>query len=126
FDLKAMQFGETVAQLPGHDMVGAFVDEHGALIASSYLDDRLSYAFADPALAPHFRAVNSYFHNECNVEILKIDDDHKRLVLRASGPRDPGSFHVYHREGARLEQIGAIQPALSAERLAPMEALKVK
>jgi dipeptidyl aminopeptidase/acylaminoacyl peptidase len=126
FDLKTMQFGDTVAQQRGHDMVGAFVDQRGALVASGYIADRLDYQFADPSLAAHFRAVNSYFHNECNVEIVNVDDGHKRFIFRVSGPRDPGSFHVYHRDGAKLEQIGVQQPALTADRLAPMEALRVK
>jgi dipeptidyl aminopeptidase/acylaminoacyl peptidase len=126
FDLKTLEFGETVAQQQGYDMVGAFVDQRGTLIASSYIADRLSYQFADSVLSAHFRAVNSYFRNECNVEIVNVDDEHNRFVFRASGPRDPGSYHLYHRDSAKLEQIGARQPALTADRLAPMEAVRIK
>jgi dipeptidyl aminopeptidase/acylaminoacyl peptidase len=126
FDLNTMQSGDTVAEQAGHDMIGAYVDENAKLVAAGFYGERLEYQFADPSFAAHFRGVNNYFHNQCNVEIVDVDVDHKCFVFKASGPRDPGSYHVYHRDGARLEAIGASHPDLTAERLAPTEVLKLK
>jgi acetyl esterase/lipase len=126
FDLHSMQFGPEVASVPGHDVEAIIADADRQIVATAYVDDRLTYNFADAKLAPHFRGVNTYFHQEANVSIYELDKAHVRFVLRVDGPRDSGSFYLYHRELARLEPLGAVQPKLSPERLAPMEALKVK
>ncbi|HZZ66793.1 MAG TPA: S9 family peptidase [Phenylobacterium sp.] len=126
FDIATMQFGETVAAQAGHDMDGAFVDQDEKLVATAFYADRLDYSFVDPAFARHFKGVNTYFRNECNVEIVDVDLDHNRFVFKVSGPRDPGSYHIYHRDAARLEQVATCYPALTAERLAPMTAMQVK
>jgi len=126
FDIASMQFGETLGEQPGHDMDGAFVDQDNKLVATAFYGDRLEYKFTEPALAAHFKGVNTYFRNECNVQIVNIDTGHNRFVFKASGPRDPGSYHLYHREAARLEQVAARYPSLTSDRLAPMSAIKIK
>ncbi|RAK67298.1 S9 family peptidase [Phenylobacterium kunshanense] len=126
FDLATLEFGEVVAERPDRDLEGAFVDESQRLVASAYWDDRLNYHFADPALAPHFRAVNAALKNACNVQLYDIDTDHRRLLFRTTGPQEPGAFVVYDRERKALEYVGHAKPWLSPDRLARTEALRVK
>jgi dipeptidyl aminopeptidase/acylaminoacyl peptidase len=126
FDLTTFAFGEVVAEQAGHDMDGALVDQNHQLVASAFYDERQDYAFADPSFAAHFRGVNSYFHNQCNVEVFDVDASHSRFVFKVTGPRDPGSYHLYHRDGSRLEAIGDRLPKLSPDRLAPSEVHKIK
>ncbi len=126
FDLATLEFGEVMAERPGRDFEGAFVDESQRLVASAYWDDRLDYHFADPTLGPHFRAVNAALKNACNVQLYDIDTDHRRMLYRITGPREPGAFVVYDREHKALEYVGHAKPWLSPERLAPTEALRVK
>jgi hypothetical protein len=42
-------------------------DSAGQYLGAAYYGERLEYEFADPALAPHHRALNRFFDNECNV-----------------------------------------------------------
>lgn len=126
FDIATLQFGEVVAETPGRDLEGAFVDEGQRLVASAYWDDRLSYQFADPALAPHFKAVNAALKNACNLQLYDIDTAHRRMLFRITGPQEPGAFVVYDRERKALEYVGHAKPWLAAARLARTEALTVK
>jgi dipeptidyl aminopeptidase/acylaminoacyl peptidase len=125
FDLARLEFGKVVAERPDRDFETAFVDENLKLVGSAYWDDRLNYQFADPALAPHFRAVNAALKNACNVQLYDIDLGHRRMLFKSSGPQEPGSFQVYDREKRSLEYVGHCKPWLSPERLAKTEALKV-
>lgn len=126
FDLRTLQFGDEVGSAPGRDMLSVAVDTGQAVIASSYLDDRLNYRFVEAAFDRHFKGVNTYFANEANVAIYEVDRSHTKYVLSVTGPRDPGSFYIYHRDRAHLEPLGPTLPKLTQERLAPMEALKVR
>ena len=115
-----------VAERPDRDFETAFVDENLKLVGSAYWDDRLNYQFADPALAPHFRAVNAALKNACNVQLYDIDVSHRRMLFKSTGPQEPGSFQVYDREKRSLEYVGHCRPWLAPERLAKTEPLKVK
>jgi len=126
FDLANLKFGDIVAERPGRDFDTAFVDENLKLVGSAYWDDRLNYQFADPALAPHFRAVNTALKNSCNVELYDIDLAHRRMLFRATGPREPGAFQVYDREKRSLEYVGHCKPWLTPERLAMTAPLAVR
>lgn len=126
FDLASLEFGEVVAERPDRDLEGAFVDESQRLVASAYWDDRLNYHFADPGLAPHFRAVNAALKNACNVQLYDIDADHRRMLFRITGPQEPGAFVVYDRTRKALEYVGHAKPWLSPDRLARTEALRVR
>ena len=126
FDLANLKFGDVVAERPDRDFDTAFVDENLRLVGSAYWDDRLNYHFADPALAPHFRAVNAALKNSCNVELYDIDLGHRRMLFRATGPREPGAFQVYDREKRSLEYVGHCKPWLTPERLAATAPLTVR
>ena len=126
FDLANLKFGDIVAERPGRDFDTAFVDENLKLVGSAYWDDRLNYQFADPALAPHFRAVNAALKNSCNVELYDIDLTHRRLLFRATGPQEPGAFQLYDREKRSLEYVGHCKPWLTPERLAKTAPLTVR
>ena len=126
FDIANLEFGEIVAERPDRDLESAFVDESLRYIGGAYWDDRLNYQFTDPSLAAHFRAINRALKDSCNVQLYDIDLAHRRILLKVTGPREPGSFQVYDREKRTLEYVGHSKPWLAPERLAKTEALKVR
>lgn len=126
FDIASLDFGEVIAERPGRDLQTAFVDESLRYVGGAYWDDRLNYQFNDPSLGAHFRAINRALKDSCNVELYDIDLDHKRLLLKVSGPTEPGSFQVYDRQTRALEYVGHAKPWLRPERLASTEAIRVK
>lgn len=126
YDIAKLEFGEVVAERPDRDFESAFVDENLRLVGGAFWDDRLNYHFTDPSLAAHFRAINRALKDTCNVQLYDIDLDHKRLLLKVTGPQEPGSFQVYDRERRALEYVGLSKPWLPPGRLAATEAVKVK
>lgn len=126
FDVRTMEYGKVVAEKEGHDILGAYWDENQALVGVSYMEDRKNYVFNDTTFAPHFRGLNTFFRNECNVSLHDVNLDHSRFILHVSGPRLPGAFYTYDRTIHDLQPIGDQRPWLNEERLAPMEARKVK
>lgn len=126
YDIRTLQFGEVVGGRPPHDADGAVIDENLDLVAVSSQDDRVDYRFADPGLGAHYAAVNKALKNVSNVRVYDISLDHQRLLLRATGPQEPGAFHLYDRETRRLHMIAVTRPWLEPSRLAAMETLDVR
>jgi dipeptidyl aminopeptidase/acylaminoacyl peptidase len=125
-DVTSGELGEVVAEQPGREIESAFVDEHLNLVATSYWDDRLNYKFADTALAPHIRGVNTALGNACNVAMYDISLNHDRILLSVSGPQESGAFYVYDRKRRGMDLVALRRPWLPPERLAATAAIKVK
>ncbi|MBI1683472.1 alpha/beta hydrolase family protein [Caulobacter hibisci] len=126
FDTKSMQVGEVFSQDAQRPIDGVFFDEAYNALSVSSVDDRTNHRFLDPKLAAHYKGLNNYFGNECNVRPFDVSRDHKRFIFHVSGPRHPGAFWLYDVEKKDLELLGESRPWLSPERLAPMKTLKVK
>lgn len=126
FDIRSLTFGEVVGERPPRDVDSAVIDENLKLVATASRADRLEYQFADPALAPHIRAINTALKNSCNVSLYDVSLDHRRLLLKTTGPQEPGAFHLYDLTSRRLHLIATAAPWLEPDRLARMETLRVK
>jgi dipeptidyl aminopeptidase/acylaminoacyl peptidase len=126
FDIKSLSFGPVVGERPAHDMEGAVIDETLKLVATTSRADRLDYQFADPGLAAHYRAINQALDDKANVRLYDISLDHQRILLKATGPQEPGAFHLYDRTSRRLHLIATTRPWLEPARLARMETLRVR
>lgn len=125
FDIRTMAFGEAAMRRQGRDLNGALI-QGGKLVAASYVEDRLEYQFTDPQLAAHHKALNAYFEGDCNVSLFDMNGEQSRFLLQVSGPKDPGSFHIYDRQTRRVEAMGLVRPWLAPERLAGMEPMRVR
>jgi dipeptidyl aminopeptidase/acylaminoacyl peptidase len=125
FDIATAAFGEAVATRPGRQFDDALMRADGRLIGARYLDDRVGYDFAEPSMAAHFRGMNSFLGNECNVRLTDVSQDSDRYLAFASGPREPGAYFFYDRKAKRFDGLGQQRPWLTQDRLAPMEILKV-
>lgn len=123
-DLRTFEFGAPLASRPGADVSGAVLDDRGRYLGAAFWKDRLEYDFAVPELAAHHRAMNRFFNNECNVELVDADVALNRFVTYVTGPREPGAWYLYDR-GARSYVNLAQRTALTAERLGPAEAVTV-
>lgn len=126
FDLRTLQIGEVVVSKAGRELDSVFTDERKGLVAAAYLDERQAYEFVDPTLAAHFRGLNRFFNDECNVRLFDVNTTHNRFIVKVTGPRDPGSFHFYNKEARSLSALAIQSPWLKEERLAKVETLKLK
>jgi dipeptidyl aminopeptidase/acylaminoacyl peptidase len=126
YDLSTLKIGEQVAVVEGKELENLFLDSTNRIIAAGYTDDRLGYSFQVPGLAGHYKGLNSYFGNDCNLELVGVDRAVNRFLIHVSGPRHPGGYVLYDVKARHLDELGDAQPWLTSDRLAPMETLKVK
>lgn len=126
FDTRTMSLTEVVAAPVGRDVTGALFNANSELFAVAYTDDRQAYQFADATLGAHFRALNKYLGDECNIRFFDISTDGTRMLAKITGPREPGAYYFYDRTAKRFDALGQAQPWLTQDRLARTEALAVK
>ena len=127
YDLRTLKVGEVVvAGSEGKELEELFMDSDHRIIAARYTEDRVGYSFQVPGLAGHYKGLNAYFGNDCNLVLHQVDRQANRFLIQVSGPRHPGGFVFYDVKAKHLEELGEAQPWLTADRLAPMETLKIK
>jgi dipeptidyl aminopeptidase/acylaminoacyl peptidase len=125
-DLRTMTLGEVVASRPGRDVDAVVLGPDGRLIGGRYVDDRVAYQFLDPKMTAHFRGLNKYLNDECNIDIIDVSLDANRYLALVTGPHEPGAFYYYDSAVKRFGGIGQCRPWLTKERLASVETLSVK
>lgn len=126
FDLKTLTAGPIIAHRPDRDVEGAFVDENGRYMGAKFIEDRIGYDFADKGFTSHFRALDRFLGQECNLHFFDVSADRSRYLFFAYGPRQPGAYYLYDRDAKRLDPLGECKPWLSEDRLAKVEPLSVK
>lgn len=125
FDLKTLTAGPIMARRPDRDIDSVFVDENRRYIGAKYVDHRVNYEFADKTFAAHFKGLNKFMGDECNIHLFDVSTDRTRFLALATGPRQPGAYYLYDRKQARVEALGESKPRLTQDRLAKVEVLNV-
>ncbi len=124
-DLATLSVGPPIASRPGADVTGGVLDRREHYLGAAYFRDRLEYDFATPELAPHHRAMNRFFADECNVAFADIDAAKNRILTYVTGPREPGAWYLYDRAARSFVNL-APRTTLVAERLGKAEAVSVR
>ncbi|WP_263973056.1 alpha/beta hydrolase family protein [Brevundimonas goettingensis] len=124
-DLNTLGFGAPMQSRAGRDVLYGLKDSAGRYLGAAYYGDRLEYDFVEPALAPHHRALNRFFDNDCDVHLTDVDQSRNRFIARVDGPREPGGWYFYDRTAQNIVNIGS-RLKLDPERLGPAELLKVQ
>jgi len=123
-NLKTLALGD--APVVSHSEFGQpLFDPYKRFFAAELVGDRTDYEFADKSLAGHYRAMNKFFDNQCNVDLVSWSPDHNRLVALVTGPTEPGVFYLYDRTARRFDVIDE-QRAWLRDRLASVEMLDLK
>lgn len=125
FDMRTLTYGETLAEQPGRDIDDALIDEHRRFVAASYVEDRVAYVFAKPAMAGHFRGIEAFLGRRQNVRLMDISHDHNRLLVRASGPGMHSAYCLYDIAAKRLSPLAVGKPWLTESALATIEVMDV-
>ncbi len=126
FNLFTGEVGDVVASRPDRDVEGVLIDGVRRLVATRYRVDRVDYDFSDPAVAPHFRAIDRFLRGEANAALVDCDRAHNRFIVNAHGPRVAGAYYFYDKAAQRMEALGLARPWLSLDSLAPVEMLDVR
>lgn len=123
-DLRTLAFGPPLNAREGRDVAYGLTDSMGKYLGAAYYGERLEYAFTEPALAGHHRALDRFFEQDCNVHLTDVDATRTRFIAYAVGPREPGSWFFYDSAARVVANIGS-RSMLDIDRLGACETLKV-
>lgn len=124
-DLRTLAFGPAIDKRDGRDVMYGLKDSAGRYLGAAYYGERLEYAFSEPALVPHHRALNRFFDNDCDVHLTDVDVARNRFIAFVTGPREPGAWFFYDREARAIVNVGAAH-RLDPARLGATETLSVQ
>ncbi|WP_298743127.1 alpha/beta fold hydrolase [uncultured Brevundimonas sp.] len=124
-DLRTLAFGPPVHGREGRDVLYGLTDSAGRYLGAAYYGERLEYAFDEPALAAHHRALNRFLDDDCDVHLTDVDVGRNRFIAYATGPREPGAWFFYDREARAVVNVGAAR-VLDPGRLGACETLSVR
>jgi dienelactone hydrolase len=125
FDLRTLSWAGSVSARPGFDAFDSFTDRWGHYIGAMYVEDNLVYDCADAALGANIEELRQALPGN-NIHIADVSRDMNRLIVLVDGPQQPGLLVVFDRQAGGLGAIGAFQPTLTPDRLAPMRNLDVR
>ena len=92
--------------------------------AVSYFKDKFYYEYFDEMEGATFAQLEGLIPNAHYVSIPSRSRDGNTLIVRNTGPRDPGTYYLY-RKGV-IKPVGSEQPLLDAELLADVKYIKYK
>ena len=124
-DLASLSFGPPIATREGRDVMYGLTDSAGGYLGAAYYGARLEYAFTEPVLVSHHRALNRFFDDECDVHLTDIDVARNRFIAFVTGPREPGAWYFYDRDARAIVNIGVVG-RLEPDRLGATETLAVQ
>lgn len=125
YDFETGDFVETLAR---HDEVdvydGIFDRETGDYVGSYYYDDKLEFDLVDKDIQAHMDGLDHYFGGSTNVVPAGSSQNGEIWLLYATGPAEPGSYHVYNVKEARAREINARKSAYVGRRFAETETIR--
>lgn len=124
-DLVTLGFGAPMNSREGRDVLYGLRDSADRYLGAAYYGERLEYAFTEPEMAGHHRALNRFFDDDCDVYLTDVDLSRTRFIAYVTGPREPGAWFFYDRTARKIVLLGAAR-VLDMNRLAGMETLQVR
>ena len=115
YDFEQNAFVKEIFTPPAADVISALVDDRsGTYQGSIYRDKgRVKYQMASKRNQAHMNALEQYFGDTVSSQLIGISDDQNKLLFRANGPSDPGSYHLYDKSQTFAEEIGLRLPEIS-------------
>lgn len=124
-DLVSLTLGAPMNGKAGRDVLYGLTDSAGRYLGAAYYGTRLEYAFEEPALAAHHRALNRFFDNECDVHLTDVDTARNRFIALVTGPREPGAWFFYDKTARAIVAVGQARQ-LDSARLGSAETLQIQ
>lgn len=123
-NLHTLALGPPIQPRAGRDVLHGLFDDRRRYVGAAYYGDRLEYEFAEPGLAAHHRAMNRFFDDDCDVQLVQLSPDRSRVIAYVNGPREPGAWYLYDRTARSMTNMGASR-VLDPQRLGDCRLLKV-
>ena len=124
FDLANKTFGELVMRHPRVDIGSVSYHSNSwskpnTVVAVGYVTDKVHMVYLDAEEEALHKQLEELIPNAHNVDVLSRSRDGATLLITNNGPRNPGTYYLI--KDNKITKVGARQPLLEYERLAPVE-----
>ena len=124
YDVNNKRFGELIYRREDVDVYGIGYHSNSWMFpdkvtAVTYYKDKLHKEFFDETEGATYAQLEQVIPFAHNLSIVSRSRDGNTMVIRNTGPRDPGSYYLLN--NGKLESIGSRQPLLESENLADLE-----
>lgn len=125
YDFEKDEYIETIKVHPDVDVERAIYNRETREIQGVYYyDDRVVLEMNDAETQSHLNGLNAYFDNKANVFPLMSSKDGRKWLIRAVGPQDSGSYHVYDLDKTQAQRLSANMIALAGKSFGEVEVVK--
>jgi dipeptidyl aminopeptidase/acylaminoacyl peptidase len=124
FNLKTKSFGELVYRRNDVDLWGTIRHSNpwqnsGKVTGVRYFKDKFHAKYFDKEEEAIIKQFEAVIPNAHSVSISSRSRDGDVLILRNSGPKDPGTFYLFNR--GKFSPIGGVNSLLKGDKLADLE-----
>lgn len=122
YDFKEDKFLETIFEHEKYDVSGAILNaKTGEFSGAAYYADRFVAVYEDKTRQKHFNALNKFFDNSSNVEILGFVNNDERAIILRTAPDIPGEYYDYDIKNANIKPLFFRRPGLAGITLGEAE-----
>ncbi len=129
YNVVTKSYGELIYRRNDVDVAGARYHSNiwtnpNEVTAIVHQSDKNHYEYMDGAEEATYNLFQSKIPYAHNIRIVSRSRDGQTLTLINSGPRDPGTYYLFH-EG-EIKSVGSRQPLIASEDLADVSYIKYK
>jgi dipeptidyl aminopeptidase/acylaminoacyl peptidase len=95
------------------------------VIGYKFTDDRGRIVYFDPEFDKLATSLGKALPNQPLINFEEASADGSKLLIIARGDADPGTYYYFDRKTRRLDEIGAVRPALQGRPLAHVKTIAV-
>ncbi len=127
YDIKEQKYVETVFEHDKYDVSGALLSvATGKYAGAWYYADRLQHHFVNKKSQAHYNALNGFFGNETNVNLLGFNKAGNKAIIYVNAPDIPGEYYVYNLTTTNIDPIMQRKPELGPAKFGKAEVLTIQ
>ena len=124
--LDGTMSAELVASHPQVDIRGIErVGRGQKIIGYTFIEDRSKIKYFDPEFDKLSGALAKAIPHQPLIDFEEASTDGTKLLIRARGDADPGTYYYYDKSSRRLDEVGRVRPLLEGRKLSNVQTVSV-
>ncbi len=95
------------------------------MIGYTFIEDRSRIKYFDPEFAKLATALAKAIPHQPLIDFEEASTDGRKLLIRARGDSDPGTYYYYDKTSRRLDEVGRVRPQLEGRKLSGVQTVSV-
>ncbi len=124
--LDGSMTADLVASHPEVDIRGVErVGRGQKMIGYTFIEDRSKIDYFDPEFDKLASALAKAIPHQPLIDFEESSTDGTKLLIRARGDSDPGTYYYYDKTSRRLDEVGRVHPLLEGRKLSSVQTVSV-